>query len=79
VTEPVLFRQGDDFLVAAVEGDHFQSLDQVEAAAQALERLGLVRREPADGGERWVVVRGITASQLAAVLTADHKQREAGS
>ena len=75
----VIFRSGEFFEAAAFREDAFQSMDQVLAAARALEKAGFVRRVPDEqGGESYLIVRDITGADLAFVVSHEHKEMEEG-
>ncbi len=74
-----LYRKGDYFEEVVLRDDTFQSLDQLLLAAQALERAGFLRRITDEGGrEGYLIVRDITGTDLAFVVSRAHKAMEEG-
>lgn len=69
----VLFQKGADFEAEALRSDLFQSMEQIEQAGRALLAAGLLARDE-DG--RLVAVREISESDLAFIVSAEHKRVE---
>lgn len=73
----IVYAKGTYLEDEAIRQDHFQSFDQIELAAEALERAGFVRREDDEQGRPvWLVVRDVTSADLATALSLEHKRME---
>jgi hypothetical protein len=76
--DEVRYRKGAYFDEEAVWDDAFQSMDQIMAAARALERAGFVVRESTEGRDAYLIVKDITGADLAFAVSRDHRQIEEG-
>jgi len=76
--DEVRYRKGTYFDEEAVWDDAFQSMDQIVQAARALERAGFVVRESAEGRDAYLIVKDITAADLAFAVSREHRQVEEG-
>ncbi len=74
----IIFARGTDFEQEAVASGYFESEDQIRLAARGLERAGFVNRQRDEHGRlRLLVVRDITATDLAFAAASEQKRLEA--